>query len=478
MKRLETDVLVIGAGAAGLSAALTAKSGGASVIVMEKLPMPGGYSLMAEGLFAAESDIQKREYIGVTKEEAFKNHMNASHWRPNGRLIRAFIDKSADTVDWLMSLGIQFSKVTTMWPGGPRTWHLMEGGGKSLIETLAVQLQEKKVQLLLGTSAQQLILDENKHVSAVIGRDKEGNEVCIDTRTVIIAGGGYANNDEMLGEYADMEFTPHAIIPMQQTGDHIKMVWEAGAAPDSMGVFMAIPSVLGEKPTSHLWAAAVQPLLWVNQLGERFCDESISFIFPIAANALAQQKDGVMYTIFDENTKRLLVEEGIDVCLGIFVPVATKLVNLDKEIEEGAAEGKAFAAESLQELARKIDADPNILKQTVEEINQAFDNNRDTIFAKDTRYLQPVKKGKFYAVKCNYQIFTTLGGIKVNYKTEVLDKSSESIPGLYAVGNCAGGVYGWHYEVFTAGGALGFAVNSGRIAGENCLGYLKIKTKY
>ncbi|HLP45197.1 MAG TPA: FAD-dependent oxidoreductase [Candidatus Kapabacteria bacterium] len=475
MKRLEADVLVVGAGSAGLSAALTASSGGANVIIMEKLPMPGGYSLMAEGLFAAESDFQRREYIGATKEEAFKNHMNASHWRPNGRLIRAFIDKSADTIDWLMNLGVNFAKVTTMWPGGPRTWHLMEGGGKKLIDTFCAKLLEKKVRLLLGTPAKQVIFDENNNISAVIGMDKDGNEVRVDTRVVIIAGGGYANSNEMLSEYSDMKFKPQSIIPMQQTGDHIKMAWEAGAERDSLGVYMAIPSIVGESPTSHLWAAAVQPFLWVNQLGERFCDESISFIFPIAANALAQQKDGVMYTIFDENSKRLLIEEGVDVCLGIFIPVATRLVNLDNAIEKGVSEGKAFVANSLNELAAKIGVSKDNLNNSVEEMNQAFEDNHDAIFAKDKRYLKPIKKGKYYALKCIYQVFTTLGGIKINYKTEVLNTNSEVIPGLYAIGNCAGGVYAWHYEVFTAGGALGFAVNSGRIAGENCLEFLNKK---
>ena len=472
MKSLDADVVVVGAGSAGLSAALTAAQGGAKVIVLEKMPMPGGYSLMAEGMFAAESIIQERDYIGVTKDQAFRNHMNAAHWYPNGRLVRAFIDKSADTIDWLMGMGIQFVKVTTMWPGGPRTWHLMDGGGKKLIETLAGNSLEKGVQLILATPAQELILDDKKRVSAVIGRDKEGNEVRVNTRAAIIAGGGYANNSEMVNEYANLGFEPQAIVPMQQTGDHIKMAWEAGAAKDGLGVFMAIPSVLGHKPTSHLWAAAVQPLLWVNELGERFCDESISFVFPIAANALAKQKNGVMYTIFDENTKRKLMEEGIDVCLGIFVPVTTKLVQLDEAIEKGIEEGSAFAAHSLKELAEKMGVPGDRLTATVDEINQAFESNQDHVFAKESRYLQPVKKGKFYAVKCNYQIFTTLGGIKINSQTEVLNENLEVIPGLYATGNCAAGMYAWHYEVFTAGGALGFAVNSGRIAAENCLEYL------
>lgn len=473
METLRADVVVIGAGSGGLSAALAAAEGGAQVIVFEKLPMPGGYSLMAEGIFAAESIIQERDYIGVTKEEAFKNHMNSTHWCANGRLVRAFIDKSNNTIDWIMKLGVNFAKVMTLWPGGPRTWHMMEGGGKMLIEALAKAAAENGVKIFTSTPAKKLIMDDKNRVSGVIAQDKDGNEIQVNTPVVIVAGGSYANNKEWIDKYTDLKFEPSSIVPMEQTGDHIQMAWDAGAIPDGMGVLMSIPAVPGERPTSHLWAAAVQPLLWINKLGERFCDESLGFYFPIAANALAKQKDGTMYSIFDENTKRILIEQGTDVSLGVFVPVTTKLSRLDEEIEKGVKEGKAFVENSLEALARKIDVNPKNFHSTVDEINRAFEGNEDHIFAKNQKYLQPVKKVPFYAVKCTFHIFTTLGGIKINHNTEVLNKDLDVIPGLYAVGNCAGGMYGWDYDVFTTGGALGFAVNAGRIAAENALAYNK-----
>lgn len=475
MKKLDADVVVVGSGSAGLSAALTAAQGGAKVIVLEKMPMPGGYSLMAEGMFAAESIIQERDYIGVTKDQAFKNHMNSTHWCANGRLARVFIDKSASTIDWFLELGVEYTKVLTLWPGGPRTWHMMNGGGKALIEILVKKAMEEGVQLFTATPAKKLLLDKSNRITGIIAQEQEGKEIRINTRVVIIAGGSYANNKEWVEKYTNLEFEAQSIVPMQQTGDHIRMAWDAGAAPDGMGVLMAIPAVPGERPTSHLWAAAVQPLLWVNQMGQRFCDESIGFYFPVAANALANQKDGVMYTIFDENTKRKLMEEGTDVSLGVFVPVTTKLERLEQEIEKGVQEGKAFVGNNPKDLAKNIGMDSDQLQETVEEINQAFEDNQDKIFAKNNRYLQPVKKGKFYAVKCTFHIFTTLGGIKINHEMEVQDKNLGVIPGLYAIGNCAGGMYGWDYDIFTTGGALGFAVNSGRIASENALDYMKKK---
>lgn len=473
METLKADVVVVGAGSSGLSAALTAARGGAEVILFEKLPMPGGYSLFAEGMFAAESIIQEQQYIGITKEEAFKNHMNSTHWCANGRLVRAFIDKSASTIEWVMQLGIKFSQVLTLWPGGPRTWHMMECGGKGFIDTLAKESTEKGVKIFYATPAKKLLMDKSNRVCGIIAQDKDGKEIQVDTKTVIIAGGSYSNNKEWIDRYIKLQFEPISMVPMQQTGDHIQMAWDVGAASDGMGVTMSIPAVPGERPTSHLWASAIQPLLWINKLGERFCDESLGFYFPIAANALAKQKDGTMYTIFDENSKRILVEHGTEVSLGVYVPVTTKLDRLKAELEKGIAEGKAFKENSLDTLAKKIDVNPKTLHKTVHEINKAFEVNEDNIFAKNHKYLHPVKKEPFYAVKCTFHIFTTLGGIKINSNTEVLDKDLKVIPGLYAVGNAAGGMYGWDYDIYTTGGALGFAVNSGRIAAENALANIK-----
>lgn len=472
MKDLKADIVVVGAGSAGLSAAVTAALGGAKVIVLEKLPNPGGYSLFAEGMFGAESKIQQRDYIGITREEAFRNHMESTHWSANGRLVRAFIDKSPDTIDWFMEMGIEYPRAITLWPGGPRTWHMMNGGGKKLIETLVKKAMESGVQLLTETPVLKLIMDDNNCVAGVVAMDKDGGELRIDSKTVIISAGGYANNPDMVKKYKDLPFEPTSIVPMGQTGEHIEMAWEAGAATDGMGVFMAIPAVPGERPNSHLWASAIQPLLWVNQCGERFCDESLGFYFPIAANALSKQKDGVMYTVFDESTKKRMIEEGIDSSLGIYVPVTTKLEQLDEQLEKGINEGKAFAANSLKDLAKQMGTDPAALKTTVDEINRFYEERRDGVYAKDNRYLCPVKKGKFYAVKSTYHIFTTLGGIKINHEMEVLNENLETIPGLYATGNCAGGMYGWDYDIHTTGGALGFAVNSGRIAAENGLKHI------
>jgi fumarate reductase flavoprotein subunit len=118
--------------------------------------------------------------------------------------------------------------------------------------------------------------------------------------------------------------------------------------------------------------------------------------------------------------------------------------------------------------------DPGVLKSTVDEYNGFCDKKHDDLFAKDPRYLRPLKGPKFYAVKAHTVFLGTMGGIKINHNTEVIDKKEAVIPGLYAAGFDAGGMYGDSYHISVASGSSsGFAVNSGRIAGKSILNYIK-----
>ncbi|MEM3601658.1 MAG: FAD-binding protein, partial [Candidatus Bathyarchaeia archaeon] len=135
-------------------------------------------------------------------------------------------------------------------------------------------------------------------------------------------------------------------------------------------------------------------------------------------------------------------------------------------------EGKIYEAESIEELAIKIGINPEKLKKTIEEYNDCCNKNYDFLFFKDRRYLHPIKKPKFYACKLVIRILITEGGIRVNHKMEVLDEQLNPIPGLYAGGCCTEGPVGASYPLVSTGGSSSFAVNSGRIAGENVLKYL------
>lgn len=476
------DVAVIGAGASGLAAALAAAEGGARVIIFEKLKHTGGSSSFAEGIFAVESEIQRPSYINYTRDEAFKEIMDYSHWRANPRLVRVFVEESASTISWLQKQGVDFVEVMTNLPDGLQTMHIIKGPpgavGSSMIKTLVARAEEKGVELWKATEVKNIIR-EGDRITGVIA-EKEGKPESVNAGAVIIASGGYANNKEWIKKYSGFDLGVN-LIPIRnydKTGDGIRMAWEVGAAEEGMGVlqfFRVGPLGPGVRMLGHLECACHQPNLWVNQRGERFCDESIAFNDTFMGNAAARLKEGYSYTIFDEAAKQHMVEHGIDRNVSYKNLPGTRLVNFDKELRVALEKKNTdiFLADSIEGLARKIGINPTVLKTTLEEYNKFCETGHDEMFAKEPKYLRPLKGPGFYAMKAYTVFIGSLGGIKINHEMEVVDKEEKVILGLYAVGTDAGGMYGDSYCFKPASGtALGFAVNSGRIAGKNAVRYV------
>jgi fumarate reductase flavoprotein subunit len=477
----EIDIVVVGSGSTGMVAALTAVEGGAKVILLEKMRSMGGVSNFAEGMFAAESDMQRQQYVSYTCDDAFKTIMEYSHWRANPRLVRAFVNESAATITWLQQQGVEFVEVTTNMPGGPLVWHILKGPdrerGSFMIKTLASKAKEKGVDFRLATPVKKLIKEGGKITGVIAGEDDK--EVQINAKAVIVATGGYANNKEWIKKYAgfDLGVNLTPIGNVDKMGDGIRMAWEIGAAEEGTGVLQLLRGgpVLGAGLSfiGPLESASNQPGLWVSQDGERYCDESIQGNFAFDGNAMARQKGKSVFAIFDESLVRHWMENGTDLGTGRIFPPGSRL-NIGEALKE-VLETKApdvFATDSAEGLARAMGLNPTVLKATIEEYNRFCAKGHDDLFAKDPKYLRPLKGPKFYALKCNLVFLGTLGGIKINHKMEVVDKKENPIPGLYAGGMDAGGIYGDSYDVKTCGGTLAFGVNSGRIAGKNALKYI------
>ena len=469
-RTLTADVAVVGAGAAGTAAALAAAQRGAKVIVLEKQAGPGGTGNFAEGLFAAESSLQQRQGIVVTRDQAFRMIMDYSHWLANPLLVRAFVDKSPDTIEWLKAQGVTFEYIGPGGPGGVLTWHVVDGHGRKMLSILRDRFAAAGGQILLQTAGRDLIVKDGR-IQGVLAQTSEGEAVRVEAKAVIIATGGYANNKEMLKKYARFP----DVIPVGnigKDGDGIRMAWSAGAAEDGMGVMQAYrPGLPGFAPNSHLIAAAVQPFLWVDPQGRRFTDESTVILWPYSGNRV-EKIGGTMFSIYDEATRKALVEEkGIPVPMGEHILANTRLSKLDAEFarELGSGRGNVFKAATLDDLARQLGMKPETLKATLEENNQAADVRQDPLFAKSPQFLRPVRTAPFYATRLHPRSLGTLGGVKINERTEALNAKGEVIPGLYVTGNDAGGMYGDSYDLLLGGGTLGFAVNSGRIAAENAV---------
>ncbi|MBN1177261.1 MAG: FAD-dependent oxidoreductase [Dehalococcoidales bacterium] len=473
----QVDAVVIGSGVAGLAAGVTLAEGGAKVAVFEKERSLGGTSNFFHGMFAVESSLQKKRYITYSRDEAFKNIMDYSHWRANPRLVRVIVNESAGTIDWLQQAGVEFTEATINIPDAPRTYHIIKGKGEAVIKALATRARELGVTVLPATPVKQIIKSGDRVAGVVVEEDEE--DIQVAAKAVVIASGGYANNKEWIKKYAGKDLDVN-VIPLgnvDKTGDGIRMAFEVGAAEEGLGVLELVRGPVGaEIPMgSHLEMPAVQPDLWVNVKGERFCNEAVGFDDAYVGNASARQPGDCTYSIFDTSIKQQLIENGIEKAMAMDFPPGSKTTGLDRELEAALKNQsmEVFEADSIAELAEKIGIDPAVLKATVEEYNGYCEEGYDGLFTKDPKYLRPIKGPKFYAIRARTVFLGTMGGIKINHNMEVIDKKDNVIPGLYAAGYDAGGMYGDSYSIGNSSGlSSSFATNSGRIAGRNALKYL------
>jgi fumarate reductase flavoprotein subunit len=253
------------------------------------------------------------------------------------------------------------------------------------------------------------------------------------------------------------------------------MAWEAGGAATDIHVQLGV-NIQDLMDFEEVILAFKQPNLLVNSSGERIMNEEIIETTAFGANPVARQKDQCAYMIFDEDTKNGYQEYGVDFpSMYPSLNAALQLYNFDAEFQQAVDRGSRsiFSASTLEELADMTGLPAEELKNTVAEYNQASNNGRDPVFNKDARFLRSINQPKYYAAKLTLGGMETFGGIRINYKTEVLDKEERVIPGLYAAGNDANSIYGDTYPFFLPGNTLGFALNTGRIAGENAASYLK-----
>jgi fumarate reductase flavoprotein subunit len=472
---LQSEIVVIGGGGAGLAAAVSAAEKGANIIVLEKKRVPGGNSALATGLLAAESPVQKRLMIDARRDDLFKTAMNYAHWRINPRIVRAFIDKSGDTIRWLEEKGMRFSGIPPLYPNQvPLIWHTPEGWGAKLIKTLVKTYKDLGGRILSDSAGKKILTGPKGNVTGVLAATK-GNEFGIMAKCVIIATGGYSGNKNLLKKYCPDYHDNMYLWGVPNMGDGLLMATEVGAATEGLGILQLCGPVFPK--SRHLGAVAREPnTLWVNKKGERFTDESIIFRISEASNAIQRQPDKLLYTLFDDKTKQIMIEQGIIMGLGPhWMSEGNKFLQLEKELRQESDKGEVRISNSWDKIADWIGADRKVLKATIDEYNAASDQGCDPIFAKDRRYLLPLRIPPYYAIRTRSGFHGTIGGIKINEQMEVIDNQDKLIPGLYAAGIDTGGWESETYSFVLSGSTFGFAINSGRIAGENAVKYVSGK---
>ena len=481
MKRMETDVVVVAGGPAGLAAAITVGENGRKSIILEKSSTTGGAANMGMGPLGIDTKIQKAAFNNLSVEKAIQMHMEYTHYRVDEDLVQTYFHKSADTIEWLQDMGVEFAGAFRHFKESEATWHIVkpENGvigpraAGAMVKAMTKRAKELGTEILLETAATSLIV-ENGKVCGVIAVDKDGNGLEVRGKAVIVATGGFGNNPEMIekefGLHIGEDYFPFRIPGI--TGDGLKMMWEAGAAK-----FGANIEAIYQLPDNLNWflldAVLRQPNLMINQLGDRFMNEGDLGNTTYAGNAISLQPGNYAYCIMDEGILKEYKKNGPDI-VDIVHP-AEAFLTFESQAALAVEQGydAYFEATTLEELADKLGIPFEKLQDTVAQYNAMCRNGEDTQFHKPRKFMRPITgKGKYLVGKYYLGAYGTVGGVRINRYGEVLDENLLPIEGLYSAGSDANTIYGDSYNFTLPGNSMGFAVNSGRMAGEGAAQYI------
>lgn len=497
-----TDVVVIGAGGAGLAAAARSLQHDKKVIVLEKFPQVGGNTTRAGGpMNAAEPDWQKgfkalpgeketlkelaetptseidpeyvkdfeelrdqiKDYLESGEDYLFdsvrlheiQTYLGGKRVDLNGNeihgkydLVNTLVNNVLDSVKWLTDLGVKFDRSQVTMPVGAlwRRGHKpVEPMGYAFIHVLGDWVPAHGGKILTETRAKHLIV-ENGKVTGVIAEKTDGSKVTVHAKAVVLTAGGFGANTKMVQKYNtywehiddDIATTNSPAI----TGDGIALGQEAGADLTGMGFIQLMP--VSDPVTGELFTGLQTPpenFIMVNQKGKRFVNE-FAERDTLAKAAIAN--GGLFYLIADDNIK------------------ATAYNTTQESIDAQVKAGTLYRDDTLEGLAKQIGMDPDVLVDTIKKYNSYVDAGHDPEFGKSAFHLK-CEKAPFYATPRKPAIHHTMGGLTIDTKAHVLDKEGHIIEGLYSAGENAGGL---HAGNRLGGNSLADIFTFGRIAAD------------
>lgn len=441
---IDTEYVVVGSGGAGLSAAVTLAERGKQVVVVEKMPRLGGNTLVCGALMNGWDPIRTK---GTENESKTVQDFIDWNWEGGNEagkmdLIQTFAEQSWPTLQWLVDdIGVIFYKdLQGAWGHMPEL-----PNGLGFINPFVKKLEQYGVRCCLESELTEIVMD-NGRAAGILAEKRGGGQLTVNaSKAVILATGGLGHNLEMVKEldsrYDDITLSTN---PVNASGECFAIAEAVGANLLNMDSIQAVH--FADPATGQVdWDIESANSIFVNLEGKRFMNEEMPRDDSVAG--LSQQTDRLMFTISDSRDW----------------PTMDTVTSFGVTIGECLERGKAFKADTLEELAELIGVDPAGLVETVEEYNAMVEAGNDTAFNLETiGRRSKIEEGPFYSSKLTIAIHYTNGGIEINPQAQVLDKSGEVIPGLYAAGECTGGVMGTNRM---GGNSVADVMIFGRIAG-------------
>ena len=481
---VERDVVVIGGGISGLSASARCLQKGLSVMTLDKCAAAGGHGWQ---IAALDSPVMRERGKSIDKYEFVRNWLDISGNQPNEDMLWLFIKNSPRVIEWLRSMFDEDVKneIYTGAYKGPvfneyqGTHHFIKlddskfkskGGGPLLIEVLERDIAKRGGTILRSTRVHYLEKDESGRVTGCIA-SKEDGTYCryIGKRAVVLATGDVGGNKELLKAFCPIALCPAIEVFWPATsnaGDGHKMAYWAGAAFDDA----PWAPVMHNHPYGRFDAF----YLHVNSRGKRFMNED-TWMQAKSVRIMMQPDPSWAFAVFDgkwldEFGERFPIIGGQGT-----MPLDMAIDDVEWDPNCGVVEtvqgyidtGKAFKADTLEELAELMGVPFDTFKATVDRYNELYELGEDVDYGKRSELLTSIVEPPFYAVKMGASLLDVMGGVMTNTDQNVLDAEHRPIPGLYAIGNVCGGMYGVDYPLLLNGNSYGrafsYALNLGQV---------------
>ncbi|WP_270318904.1 flavocytochrome c [Lactococcus petauri] len=440
------DVIIVGSGGAGMTAAIEAKDAGMNPVILEKMPMAGGNTSKASaGLNASETSVEKSQGVTDSNDKFYEETLKGGGGTNDKELLRYFVDHSAAAVDWLAQNDIVLDNLTTT--GGmsvSRTHRPHDGSavGAYLVKGLEENISKRDIPVFVNSDVTKINEKDGK-VSGVEVKI-EGETKQVDSKAVVVTTGGFGANQKMIAKYRPDLKDYVTTNAAGSTGDGIEMIYALGGALVDMDKIQIHPTVF--QKTGYLVSESIrgEGAILVNKEGNRFFNE-MDTRDKVSAAELKQ--DGkYAYAIFGEGTKDKV-----------------------KAVDQYISKNMVVEADNVEELAKKLDIKSEELKATVTKWNKAVADKKDSEFGRTTGMTNDIS-GKVYAIKVAPGIHHTMAGVKINTQTQVLKEDGQPIKGLYAAGEVTGGLHGGNR---IGGNAVADIIIFGRQAGQESAKYAK-----